>query len=66
MEQYRSSSRFKEPALYWICILGTLFKQWSAHHGGTTIEHESDPKRDAMLILIGRLAVQAALIGVLN
>lgn len=31
-----------------------------------TIEHEGDPKHDAKTILMGRLADQSALIGVLN
>ena len=66
MERYHSRSRLEEPALYRISILGTLEKKWSDYYGGMTIEHESDPKRGAMSILTGRLADQAALIGVLN
>ncbi len=66
MERYRSSSSLKEPALYRICILGTLDKQWSDYYGGMTIEHESDPQRGAVSILMGKLADQAALIGVLD
>ncbi len=31
-----------------------------------TIEHEGDPKRYAVTILMGRVADQSALIGVLN
>jgi hypothetical protein len=52
--------------MYRICILGTLDKKWSEYYGGMTIEHVSDPKRGAVSILTGRLAGQAALIGVLN
>jgi hypothetical protein len=66
MERYRSSSRLKEPALYRICIFGTLDKKWSAYYGGMRIEHESNPQRGAISILTGRLADQAALMGILN
>ena len=38
----------------------------SAYYGGMTIEHRSDPERDAMTILIGPLVDQSALMGVLN
>jgi len=66
MERYHSSSSLEKPAMYRICILGTLDKKWFEYYGSMTIEHESDAKRGAMSILMGRLADQAALIGVLN
>jgi hypothetical protein len=55
-----------EPAMYRICILGTLDKKWSDYYGGMTIENVSDPERIAMTWLTGRLADQSALMGVLN
>jgi hypothetical protein len=66
MKGYRSGCNLVEPSMYRISVLGTLEKKWSVYYGGMTIEHESDPKRGAMSILTGRLADQAALIGVLN
>ena len=66
MERYRPSSRSFEPATYQISVQGTLDKHLSAYYGGMTIEHRSDPKRDAMTILTGLLKDQSALMGVLN
>ncbi len=66
MERYRPSSSSFEPATYQISVQGTLDKHLSAYYGGMTIEHRSDPKRDAMTILTGLLKDQSALIGVLN
>ena len=66
MEKYRKGISVLEPAMYRIRIQGILDKNWSDYYGGMTIEHEGDPKRDAMTILMGKLADQSALIGVLN
>ncbi len=66
MEKYRPGVSWLEPAIYRICIQGTLDKNWSNYCGGMTIEQENDPKRGAMTILAGRLTDQSALIGVLN
>ena len=55
-----------EPAVYQIRIQGILDKNLSDYYGGMTIEHEGDPKQAAMSILMGRLADQSPLIGVLN
>jgi len=55
-----------EPATYRIGILGTLDKNWSDYCGGMTIEHDIVLNRYPMTILMGILADQAALIGVLN
>lgn len=66
METDRPGVSLFEPAAYRICIQGILDKNWSDYCGGMTIEHESDPKQNAMTILTGRLADQSALIGVLN
>ncbi len=66
MEKYRTGVSLLDPAVYRISIQGILDKNWSDYYGGMTIEHEGDPKRYAMTILMGRLADQSALIGVLN
>jgi len=66
MEKYRPGVSWLKPAIYRICIQGTLDKKWSGYCGGMTIEHESDPNVSVMTIMMGRLADQSALIGVLN
>ena len=66
MGKYRKGVSLLEPAVYRIMIQGILDKNWADYYGGMTIEHEGDPKHDAMSILLGRLADQSALIGVLN
>ncbi len=66
MERYHPSSRKLESATYRISVRGTLDKHLSAYYGGMTIEHRSDPKRDAITILTGLLVDQCALMGVLN
>jgi hypothetical protein len=66
MEKYRQGVSLLEPAVYRIRIQGILDKNWSDYYSGMTIEHEGDPKGYAMTILMGRVADQSALIGVLN
>jgi hypothetical protein len=66
MERYRPGASVFEPAMYRICILGTLDKKWSDYYGGMTIENVSDPEHCAMTWLTGRLADQSALVGVVN
>ena len=66
MENFRQGVSLLEPAVYQIRIQGILDKNWSDYCGGMTIEHEGDPKHSAMTILMGKLADQSALIGVLN
>jgi hypothetical protein len=66
LEKYLKDVSILEPALYRIMIQGILEKNWSDYYGGMTVEHESDPKQHAKTILIGKLADQSALIGVLN
>ncbi|HEY6411924.1 MAG TPA: hypothetical protein VIY29_31075 [Ktedonobacteraceae bacterium] len=66
MRQSQQGVSLLEPAVYRIKIQGILDKNWSDYYGGITIEHEGDPKHSAMSILMGRLADQSALIGVLN
>jgi len=66
MEKYRQGINRLEPAVYRIRIQGILDKDWSDYYSGMAIEHEGDPKLYAMSILMGRVADQSALIGVLN
>jgi hypothetical protein len=66
MEKHRQVASLLEPAVYQIRIQGILDKNWSDYCGGMTIEHEGDPKHYALTILIGKLADQSAMIGVLN
>ena len=66
MEKFRQGVSSLEPAVYKIRIQGILDKKWSDYYRGMTIEHEGDPKIYVMTILMGRLADQSALIGVLN
>ena len=66
MERYQPGFSLFEPAMYRICIFGTLDKKWSDYYGGMTIENVTDPHADSMTILTGTLADQSALLGVLN
>jgi hypothetical protein len=66
MGKFRQGVSLLEPAVYKIRIQGILDKNWSDYCGGMTIEHEDDPKQNVMTILMGKLADQSALIGVLN
>ena len=66
MEKYRQLISLLKPAVYRIMIQGILDENLSDYYGGMTIEHEGDPKQYAMTILMGKLADQSALIGVLN
>ena len=66
MEISRQGASLIEPMMYRICISGSLDEHWSDYYGGMSIEQISDPKRYPMTILMGRLADQSALIGVLN
>jgi len=60
------SAYFIKPAIYRINIFGKLDKNWSDYCGGMTIENASDSHHRTRTILTGRLADQAALIGVLT
>jgi hypothetical protein len=66
MEKYPPRVSLFEPAMYLISILGKLDKNRSDYYGSMTIEHTIDPQHGLMTILMGRLADQSALIGVLN
>jgi hypothetical protein len=66
MERYRPGAGMFEPATYRISILGTLDKNGSEYCSGMTIEHDIVLNQYPVTILTGRLADQAALIGILN
>jgi hypothetical protein len=66
MKADKSSISLIEPAIYRIDIFGKLDKNWSDYCGGMTIENASDSRHRSRTVLIGRLADQSALIGVLN
>ena len=66
MEKNRQGVSRLEPAVYRIRIQGILDKNWSDYCGGMAIEHEGDPKGNPITILMGRVADQSALLGVLN
>ena len=54
------------PATYQICVQGTLSAAWFACLGNLTIEPAGDAGYGPITLLIGELADQAALLGVLN
>ena len=66
MDRYRPGASLFEPAMYRICILGTLDKKWSDYCGGMTIEHDILLNQYPMTTLTGQLIDQSALLGVLN
>ena len=66
MAKFRQGISLLEPAVYRIRIQGILDTNWSDYCGGMAIQHEGDAKHTARTILMGKLADQSALIGVLN
>lgn len=54
------------PAIYRICVRGPLGAEWSSRLAGMTITSSQDPGGAARTILVGRIADQAALSGLLN
>jgi hypothetical protein len=54
------------PAIYRICVRGRLDASWSDRVGGMKITEDRGPDGKAETILVGRLADQGALAGVLN
>ena len=66
MNKFRQRVSLLKPAVYRIKIQGILDKNLSDYYSGMTIEQEGDSKLQAMAILMGTLADQSALIGVLN
>ena len=66
MEEHGSIVSMFEAATYRICIVGTLDKHYSDYWGGMTIEYDRVMAQYPVTILTGRVADQAALIGVIN
>ena len=66
MEKYRPGVSWLKPAIYRICIQGTLDKNWSDYCGGMAIEHERDAHQHAVTVMTGRLTDQSALVGILT
>ena len=66
MGKSRNGLSVVEPAVYRIKVRGMLDKSLCDYYRGMTIEHVGDPKQSDMTILMGRVADQSALIGVLN
>ena len=66
MENHSPGVSWLEPAIYRICIQGTLDKNWSDYCGGMTIEYERDLHQRAVTVMTGRLMDQSALVGILN
>jgi len=56
----------KEPAIYRIRVQGRLDAKWSERLEGMNITEVRHSEKDDESILVGRLADQAALSGVLN
>ena len=56
----------KEPAIYRIRVRGHLDPKWSERLEGMNITEVRHSEKDDQTILVGRLADQAALAGVLN
>jgi hypothetical protein len=59
-------ARMDEPAVYQIRIHGNLAKTWSDRLSGMAISTEPGLESQLETILVGELADQAALMGVLN
>ena len=57
---------FHTPATYRIRVKGYLEDKWSDRLGGMVIKATGEPEGARETILVGRLADQAALFGVLN
>ena len=54
------------PAIYRICVQGHLDPHWSERLEGMKISEARQGDEDVKTILVGRLADQAALTGILN
>ena len=58
--------KLETPATYRIRVQGRLDSNWSSRLGGMAITPDTASKNQPVTILIGHLADQAALSGVLN
>ncbi len=54
------------PAIYRICVRGPLGAEWSSRLGGMDITPSSGADGETRTVLVGRLADQSALSGLLN
>ena len=54
------------PAIYRICVRGPLDAEWSSRLAGMNITTSQGPNGGTRTILVGRIADQAALTGLLN
>ena len=65
-EQQDLRLRIHEPATYVVRVQGVLDESWSDYCGGLSVVTEATPRGYPVTTLSGRLADQAALMGVLN
>lgn len=65
LEWTMASPRFDQPALYRITIASHLGEDWTDYLAGMTIDNHCESET-CVATLTGRLADQAALLGVLN
>ena len=57
---------FDNPAMYRICVDGRIALSWSDRLAGMAIDVQEGPQRPPVTTLVGELADQAALMGVLK
>jgi len=65
-DHYREELKLETPATYRIRVQGHLDEGWTDRVGGMVITRAYTDKKHPLTILVGRLADQAALSGVLN
>ncbi len=65
-QRHKGLPKMQEPATYRIRVQGQLDAGWSDRLGGMRISESQDADGQVETILVGRLADQAALVGVLN
>jgi hypothetical protein len=66
MEQYKSKPKIHERAKYRIRVCGIVGESWADYFSGMTIRVKDEPGQESETTLIGWLADQAALLGMLN
>ena len=66
MNKQMALPTMKEPAIYRIRVRGHLDPKWSERLEGMNITEVRHSEKDDQTILVGRLADQAALAGVMN
>jgi hypothetical protein len=65
-KQRPTAPTMQGPAIYRICVRGKLDKSWSDRIGGMQVTETVGSDGQPETILVGRLADQAALSGILN